>query len=110
MLDDKLIGVQGDLAKIILGILKDFDYKNVDKKYLNRRYAEKRNESLLGVTDPNKKIIYVARDQSDVEREITQLHEFAHCYLFGIGIPDLPEDEVDNIAYRWRRKMYEGLR
>ena len=93
-----------NLAKVVIDILKDFDYRNVTQKQLqNMRDVSK---GTVGMVDPINRKIYVAKDLSYMDREITQLHEFVHAYLLGVGVRNVDEELVENVACYWRTRLY----
>lgn len=90
-----------DLAKMILDILKDYDYRNVSKKQLYKIMEG----PCYGGMCPESKKIYICNKMSYEDTTTTQLHEFAHAYLHTINKFDTPEEEVDKLAYDWKRQI-----
>jgi len=96
-----------ELSRIILDTLKDFDYRLVGKRKLQNLWKP-REEELSGLcvfSSKEKNVIYVRQNLKHEEFHHVQLHEFAHAYLHTINKMDVPEEEVDRLAYEWKQRM-----
>lgn len=96
-----------DLAKMILDTLKDYDYKRLTQKKIDKLAKG----SVYGLMCEATHEIWIAKGLSYETTTLTQLHEFAHAYLHTINKFDVPEEEVDRLAYEWKQKLdgvYDG--
>jgi len=61
----------------------------------------------FGLTDPNRRIIYVCDDLSEPDRIATLLHECRHAYGFIHRDRFLREREVEKFAQELFRRLYK---
>jgi hypothetical protein len=93
-----------DLGKVILDILKKFDYRIVSKRKLQNLWLPNTDEiEGLTVFDDKKPTIYILDSLPYDRFSHIQLHEFSHAYVDSIGKRDVGELEIDNNAYLWKQ-------
>jgi hypothetical protein len=94
-----------NIAKMILDILKDCDYRLVTKRRLQNVWLPHTNEIAGLYVREKPPVIYVRRDLRYEEMHHVQLHELAHAYLYTINKGDVSEKEVDRLAYEWASQI-----
>lgn len=93
-----------NIAKIILDILKDYDYKNVSQQQLRKIMGNNEAKYYGCMTvDVPKPTIYILKNQPYNVKTDTQLHEIAHAYMYTITKNTGKESEIDKLAKEWKR-------
>jgi hypothetical protein len=94
------------LTKIILDVLKEYDYRNISQSKMDKVSEDKNVMGLTVLNRPGK--IYVVKSLSMSDYDRTQLHEFAHAYLHMIGKDrkNDNEEEVEKLAKQWHQTLY----
>lgn len=94
-----------ELARIILNVFKDYDYRLVGKARIQELWKPKTEEIAGLCCTGNKPTIYIRKGMRHDETHHVQLHEIAHAYLDSINKGFYPEEEVERLAYEWQVKL-----